>query len=98
MKINMSTVEEQCEKAFEKLEILMGSAETGWDGLSGDCDDDLNGEMVFKTMSNGGVRDNEFADNIEHIFIANNIPFKKGLQHRVFIVKTSDFLKINDIN
>jgi hypothetical protein len=91
-------IEKKCELALDLLEYRMGAADAKWDCITCDipCEEDCASDIVFKTMSNNGEMDDTFANNIEKIFEQKNIEYKHGLQHRVFIVKLSEFFKLLD--
>ena len=76
----LEILSKQCGMVLEKGEFI-----------TGDTDEE---ETTFKTMSDAGKRDNEFAQNIQKIFKNKKIPFKHGLQPRVFCVKNIDLLKV----
>ena len=84
-------MENKVSAAIDKLQEVCGMNAADMEYICGDVDDT---STIFKTMSNGGKRDIEFAKMIQVHFQLKNIPFTKGDQERVFIVENESLIKI----
>jgi hypothetical protein len=73
---------------LDNLEKELGMTEK--ECLWGDIEDD---QTIFKPLSDAGKKDYELTMKIEQALQNKAIPFKHGLQQKVFIVKNIDLMK-----